>query len=74
MAKVYCDICQGPMVFVKRIHTKKTYLMRRYECTVDSSHQRTIVTTDNEEVNRFMRSVNIDLERKFKQETINRES
>ena len=71
--KVLCDICGAPMEFVCRIHTKKTYIMRRYKCTVDPEHQRTIVTNDNDEVNRFIHKVRLDLENKFRQEEINRE-
>jgi hypothetical protein len=73
MAKVLCDICQAPMTFICRLHTKKSYIMRRYQCTIDPSHQRTIVTNDTEEVNRFMRLASLDLAKKFKQEVINRE-
>jgi hypothetical protein len=71
--KIFCDICGAPMKFVHRCQTKKSYIMRRYQCTIDPTHQRTIVTSDTEEVNRFMRQVSDDLQKKYKQEEINRE-
>ena len=74
MPKVYCDICNNaPMEFVCRLHTKKTWLMRRYRCTIDPNHERTIVTTDNDEVNRFIRKVELDRQKMFKKEVENRE-
>jgi hypothetical protein len=73
MSKIYCDLCGADMKFVKRTKLKKAFLMRRYECVIDPSHQRTIVTNDTDEVNLFMRKVGLDLAKKFKQEIENRE-
>jgi hypothetical protein len=70
--QIICDICHSEMIFKERVHSKKYYRIRRFECS-GCGHQQTIYAEGIIDFEITPKNAIKEVDKNFKKETKNRE-